>query len=152
MASIASRLGVGAEIAPKGSRKPFVSPPMSASTTERRSMRGSRQERTTVRHDGQEQRLLRLTVAVHQGRSSGRQFDDRAARRRRIDRPGVHELMTLVEQIASPISRLGLVSDRMGKRHLADIARKARLLGRPVAKGRSKTMTGDFQIHATKCH
>ena len=84
--------------------------------------------------------------------SSSRQFYDLTARRCCIGCPCVHELTPLVEEISAPISSLGLVLDCMGKRHLTDFTGKIRSFGRPVAKGRPKTVAGDFQLHAAKRH
>ena len=53
----------------------------------------------------------------------------------------------LASPATAPVRRLGLVDDGMGERHLADLTRKARLLGRPVPKGRPEAVRRNRHVH-----
>src|SRR5262245_65433301 len=54
--------------------------------------------------------------------------------------PGVHQLAPLLEQVAASVGRLHRVGDGVCERHLRDLAREVRALGRPVTEGRTETV------------
>lgn len=58
-----------------------------------------------------------------------------------------HKIAPLFQQVAAPVGGLGLVLNSVSQRHLADLARKIRVLGRPIAKLRPKAVRGDRQVH-----
>jgi hypothetical protein len=53
-----------------------------------------------------------------------------------------HQLPSLSKQIASTVSRLDLVLDRIRQRHFDHLAREVRALGRPIWEGRPKAVRG----------
>src|SRR5688572_20887104 len=59
---------------------------------------------------------------------------------RHVVGPRLHELAALGEQVAAPVGGLGLVLDRMGEGHFDHLARKVRLLGRPIPEARPETV------------
>jgi len=50
------------------------------------------------------------------------------------------ELPPLLEQVAAPVGRLDLVADRMHERHFTNLARKVRLLSRPICETGAKSV------------
>ena len=46
--------------------------------------------------------------------------------------PSFHQLAPLVEQIATPVGRFGLILDHMSKRGLADLVWKVRAFSGPI--------------------
>ena len=73
--------------------------------------------------------------------------------RRAIRGPGVHQLAALVEQIAAPVGRFGLVLDHMCKCGLANFIREIGTLGCPIAKGGAETVHRRvFYLHAAQQH
>jgi hypothetical protein len=68
-------------------------------------------------------------------------------------RPGVHELASFVEQIASAIGALDRISDSMRERHLGDLRWEASALSAPIAKAGTKTVRCHITtVHATQQH
>ena len=94
-----------------------------ASPTERQLWNCSRLSTTSHRHDRVLPSLLSRRVAVQ--------------------RPFRHQPASLLEQIATPICGLDLVADRMRERHLDNLAREVRALGRPISERRAEAMHGD---------
>src|SRR5262245_12626996 len=66
--------------------------------------------------------------------------------------PAVHQLLSLVEEVAPAICGLDPVLDRMRQRHLANLPRKASFLCRPVAERTSKPVCGHRLAHPTQRH
>src|SRR6266478_7365680 len=58
-------------------------------------------------------------------------------------RPGLHQLTTLLEQVAAAVCGLDLALDRVREGHLDYLTRKIRALGRPVPEGRTEPVCGE---------
>jgi hypothetical protein len=62
-----------------------------------------------------------------------------------------HQLAPLVEQIAAPIGRFGLVLDHMGKRRLANLIREIRAFRCPISQGETLHRHA-IDLHAVEHH
>src|SRR5687768_4462450 len=56
--------------------------------------------------------------------------------------PGVHELATLLERIASAIRPLGLIADQMSQSRLSNFTRECRALASPIPKRGAEAVNG----------
>src|SRR6266404_1897719 len=68
-------------------------------------------------------------------------------------RPSLGERAALLEQVAAAIGGFDLVADGVSERHLGDLGRETRTLGRPVAEGASEAMHRELALaHASQRH
>src|ERR1700736_5568548 len=59
-------------------------------------------------------------------------------------RPRIHDLASLLEQIAAAVRGLDLVADRVRQRHLGDLVREVRALCGPIAEARPEPVRGEL--------
>src|SRR5271167_4022449 len=59
-------------------------------------------------------------------------------------RPCLHDLASLLEQIAAAVRGLDLVADRVRQRHLGNLVREICALRHPIPKTRSETVRGEL--------
>jgi len=57
-----------------------------------------------------------------------------------VVRPCLHQVPPFLEEITTPVRRLNLVADGVRERHFPNLARKVRLLGRPIYEAGAKSM------------